>query len=98
MNGRVNVLRRTRKAVRALLFPNGRVLPVLCVLSAGMLAAVFLQNWRYSAIAYAAYVGSAYTLLVLCLAVHQRGKRGLAWVKATSTTCLSAPMCRCISP
>ena len=81
MNGRVNVLRRTRKAVRALLFPNGRVLPALCVLSAGMLAAVFLQNWRYSAIAYAAYVGSAYTLLVPCLAVHQRVKHGLAWVK-----------------
>lgn len=57
-----------KKAGLKLLYPPIRLMLLLALLSTAALVAVFVKGWENHPVAYAAYVLSAYSLTVICLA------------------------------
>lgn len=71
-----------KKGCRKLFFPGKAPMLLLTPASALLLAWVFAFDHEDHALAYFAYVLSAYTLVVLCLAGYRQGKKGIAAVKS----------------
>ena len=75
-------MERLKKGCRKLFFPGKATMLLLTPASALLLAWAFAFGHEDHALAYFAYVLSAYTLVVLCLAGYRQGKKGIAAVKS----------------
>ena len=98
-------MERFKKVWRRILFPGGKAMICLAIVSAVLLAWVFVFDFRYNPFAYLSYILSAYTLTAVCLAAYRQVKKGIAVVESKSKhvnrylhDVSSAPIFPCIHP
>ena len=77
-------MERFKKVWRRILFPGGKAMICLAIVSAVLLAWVFVFDFRYNPFAYLSYILSAYTLTAVCLAAYRQVKKGIAVVESKS--------------
>ena len=75
-------MERLKKVWRRILFPGGKAMICLAIVSAVLLTCIFVFDFKYNVFAYLSYILSAYTLTTACLAAYKQVRKGIAVVES----------------